>query len=339
MSYYFKLPIYAELTDPQKAVLDEPNAVAITGGPGTGKSVVSLWRHIRNHSIGTKKSLILTYTKTLERYLSECAAKENAEAGRAVKRTTGWSFDSSEHIDEIIVDEAQDNNNDCYTYLKRFVETVSYGADEQQILYPEHSSSEEQLLSLFPDNKFYELDENFRNSYEIMQFTSAALPKKLISNLVMEALQRDRSTGIKPKCLVTGGIWDKRTKGMIDIINEFESDTHNIGIFLPKKSQVRNCHALLLSKGVKCTMYIHDGEEILDISGVHVTTFKSAKGIEFDTVILPDFQDWKLNIQNLNIVEEKDYYVAFTRAKRNLFLISSTSVLGIDPTTYEIENL
>lgn len=61
--YYFSLPTLPALTVSQQAALDESNQVAISGGPGTGKSVVSLWRHIRNYqSNPPKKSLLLTYT-------------------------------------------------------------------------------------------------------------------------------------------------------------------------------------------------------------------------------------------------------------------------------------
>ena len=46
--YYFNLPQITDLTTVQQVALDEPNPIAISGGPGTGKSVVSLWRHISN---------------------------------------------------------------------------------------------------------------------------------------------------------------------------------------------------------------------------------------------------------------------------------------------------
>ena len=47
--YYFKLPLIIDLTIGQQTALDEPNPIAISGGPGTGKRVVSLFRHIRNY--------------------------------------------------------------------------------------------------------------------------------------------------------------------------------------------------------------------------------------------------------------------------------------------------
>ena len=68
-----------------------------------------------------------------------------------------------------------------------------------------------------------------------------------------------------------------------------------------------------------------DDGNLGEIDNVHVTTFKSSKGTEFDTVIIPDFENMLTNIAQLNVIDENDYYVAITRAKRNLYLISTST--------------
>ena len=70
MPYYFRLPNIDDLTLSQQAALNETEQIALSGGPGTGKSVVSLYRHLANHGNGSR-SLLITYTTTLARYLSE----------------------------------------------------------------------------------------------------------------------------------------------------------------------------------------------------------------------------------------------------------------------------
>ncbi|MDR1160723.1 MAG: hypothetical protein LBK45_00135, partial [Tannerellaceae bacterium] len=77
--YYFNLPQITQLTISQQAALNETNQIALSGGPGTGKSVVSLWRHISNYQ-RNKKSLLLTYTTTLAKYLSACCITQNSNA-------------------------------------------------------------------------------------------------------------------------------------------------------------------------------------------------------------------------------------------------------------------
>ena len=52
MAYINILPAIPDLTIGLQAALNEPNAIAISGDPGTGKRFVSLWRHIQNYGQG-----------------------------------------------------------------------------------------------------------------------------------------------------------------------------------------------------------------------------------------------------------------------------------------------
>ena len=165
MAYFFKLPLITDLTIGQQSALNDPNTIAITGGPGTGKSVVSLWRHIRNYGVGGTKSLLLTYTKTLEHYLSISATSENNAAGQYVNRTYWWLSHTPVKFDEIIIDEAQDVDKETNKRINQFSNKISYGADNQQILDPKRASTEIELTSIFKTNP-YILSENFRNSFE-----------------------------------------------------------------------------------------------------------------------------------------------------------------------------
>ncbi len=345
MAYFFKLPVITDLTTGQQAALNEPNAIAISGGPGTGKSVVSLWRHIRNYGLGNKKSLLLTYTKTLERYLASSALSESALAGKAVDRTYDWSYNRATNYDEIIIDEAQDVEESIYKKIKKYSNNVSYGADDKQIVYQKKCTTETQLRNIFPANNNYPLDENFRNSYEIMQFTRALFPNKLISQHTINTLLQENRRGNKPIMLITNNDLEKQKKAIIDIINQFKSDTHNIAILLPLQKHVTAFYEFINQSGILCSKFISEDDELVVIENIHITTFKSSKGTEYDTVIIPNFQNYEWNIANLTLapITENDYYVALTRARRNLYLISSSPIpflqSELQKTTYQTEIL
>jgi len=326
MAYFFKLPQITELTISQQSALNEPGAIAISGGPGTGKSVVSLWRHIRNYGIGKKKSLLLTYTKTLEAYLASSAKSENVSAGNAVDRTYWWTTHGLKRYDEIIVDEAQDVESDRYKTIKQYSGVISYGADDQQIVYRNKATTNAELKILFPANSEHELDENFRNSYEIMLFVKALFPKKLIPQNTLSKLLQQGRRGNKPIVLISNNNHQKQQKALLDIINQFKSDTHNIAILVPLKWQVNEYYNFIKNSGVVCSKFESDDAELITIENIHITTFKSSKGTEFDTVIIPDFDNMETNISQLNVIDENDYYVALTRARRNLYLISKSAI-------------
>lgn len=303
--------------------MNEPNAIAISGGPGTGKSVISLWRHIRNYGTGSRRSLLLTYTKTLEKYLAASAKSENRNAGNAVDRTYRWTTNNFEKYDEIIIDEAQDVEEARYTTIKNHSKIVSYGADDQQILYKNRSTTQQQLTAIFPQNQSYVLDENFRNSYEIMLYVKALFPQKLIPQSILNNLSQEGKRGNRPILLISNNNAAKQTKAIIDIINQFKSATHNIAILVPLQNHVTTYVNLIRNAGIQCSSFSTDDGSLGEIDNVHVTTFKSSKGTEFDTVIIPDFENMLTNIAQLNVINENDYYVAITRAKRNLYLISA----------------
>lgn len=323
MAYFFKLPPITELTIGQQAALNESNAIAISGGPGTGKSVVSLWRHIRNYGTGSKKSLLLTYTKTLETYLAASARSENDIAGNAVDRTYWWTTHNGKNYDEIIVDEAQDVESGRYTTIRNYSGVVSYGADDQQIVFRNKATTQEQLAAIFPNNRSYVLDENFRNSYEIMLFVKALFPQKLVPQTTLNNLLQEGRRGNRPILLVSNNNATKQTKAIVDIINQFKSATHNIAVLVPLQNHVNTFANLIRHAGIECSSFSTDDGSLGEIDNVHVTTFKSSKGTEFDTVIIPDFENMINNIVQLNVIDENDYYVAITRAKRNLYLVST----------------
>jgi len=325
MAYFFKLPPITDLTIGQQAALNEPNAIAISGGPGTGKSVVSLWRHIRNYETGSRRSLLLTYTKTLETYLAASARSENGNAGTAVNRTYWWTTHHLQKYDEIIVDEAQDVESGRYTTIKNYSGMVSYGADDQQIVYKNKATTQQQLATIFPNNRSYVLDENFRNSYEIMLFVKALFPQKLVPQATLNNLLQEGRRGNKPILLVSNNNTAKQNQAIIDVINQFKSATHNIAILVPLQNHVNTYANIIRNAGIQCSSFCADDGNLGEIDNVHVTTFKSSKGTEFDTVIIPDFENMLTNIAQLNVIDENDYYVAITRAKRNLYLISTST--------------
>lgn len=393
--YYFRLPAITQLTIPQQAAVNEPQQIALSGGPGTGKSVVSLWRHIRNYqSNPVKKSLLLTYTTTLKTYLAACCKTVHNEdfpnAGVSSSEKVGTSLKNSYKIHnttfaEVIIDEAQDLSNDYYDGI---VSPVSYGADDSQILYPDHCSHQAELNDIFPDNQRYVLDKNFRSTQRIMQFAKQAFPSANIPVSVIQKLSNN--VGEKPVLLVSNGNKfeqsnDKQDNAIERIINSFRAEDHNIALLVPWKRDAQYFENVLKSKSIDYSIYYEDDKRFpwgcTEIGNVHITTFKSAKGLEFDTVIIPNFniivrtpirvqvqetmtEEDLTSLKNtisrlaslqkdhdvilseidtpdglINVTYKKlmcsweDIYVACTRARSNLYLISNFNLPQLSTVT------
>jgi superfamily I DNA/RNA helicase len=342
--YYFNLPQITQLTISQQAALNETKQIALSGGPGTGKSVVSLWRHISNYQ-RNKKSLLLTYTTTLARYLSACCTTQSADAANNV----GRSYKDKRRINEsnwseIIIDEAQDLSKDYYNSISK----VSYGADDSQILYPDKSITQRELKELYSDNVDYVLDKNFRSTQRIMQFAKDVFPNAYIPQSIIAGLANN--IGELPILLISGknqwndeiGRFDvsnfKQDSSIIEIINSFRADMHNIAILVPFKADAQAFEEVLNNNNItNFSIYYEDREGRFpdgceEIKNVHITTFKSAKGLEFDTVIIPNFHKYNKICGKFN-TEWQDYYVAVTRVRSNLYLISNYDMPQLNSVT------
>jgi DNA helicase IV len=338
--YYFNLPDITKLTIPQQSALNETKQIALSGGPGTGKSVVLLWRHIANFE-NKKESLLLTYTTTLKEYLKRCC--KNTNAAKNVETAITGKPSSANELTEVIIDEAQDLHINYYEELKGVISKVSYGADNSQILYPEQSTKEAELRVVFPDNKEYVLDKNFRSTKCIMDFAKTAFPDAYIPRAIIEGLANN--IGEFPVLLVSGWYRDtsneKQDEAIIEIINQLSSETHNIAVLVPWKKHAMYFEDRIKSKFPEYSIYYNDDERFSkgcsEIKNVHITTFKSAKGLEFDTVIIPNFQ--KLLKMVLAERESKyhcswsDLYVAITRARSNLYLFSNEDMSEFNAVT------
>ena len=321
--YYYRFPRLTDMTVAQQAALDDTGEIALSGGPGTGKSVVSAWRHINNYARG-RRSLLLTYTHSLMRYLTSCCAGQGSTRAAENVATSYLGKPTGGVYDEVIVDEAQDLEPDYFKSLIDMGYKVSYGADDSQILYKNHCSTTKELKTLFPGNKQHELDRNFRCTQNIMLFAQTAFPNMFIPKKMIDGLKNNPG----PKPVMRGGyIYGD----MLSIIKQFAGESHNIGILVGWKCHVVSIHDYISRNGIDCSCYVNQqsGDTCPPLKNVHVTTYRSAKGLEFDTVILADFSYYygcQAKPQYKEVLTEEDLYVAVTRARSNLYLLNDGEI-------------
>lgn len=340
--YYFRLPAYEELNTTQRAAVADNNPIALSGGPGTGKSIVSLWRHILNYSLESPiKSQLITHTKSLAYYLRNTCAEVSEEAANFIDSSKHWAYyDGFTKRDEIIHDEAQDLPLQYNLNLRNNSAKISYGADNQQLITPGSikpdgtfnlavCSPESSLRDNF-NNSLYQLNNNYRNPKRIM-----LLAKKLfnIADIPSEIIDSCKTIGEFPRLLITNNDRTKLENTVFNIVNQYKNDEAiNIAILVPFGNPNRNATEtatalyyfdLLQRKGIGCSYYTNRLVSKLQINNIHITTFKSAKGLEFDVVIIPDFH---LYNRTFDVVNWRDYYVGVTRTRSNLYLISNWDI-------------
>lgn len=333
--FQFWLP--TKLTRIQQRAVDNREPIFLTGVPGSGKTVVSIYR-IKNSKATSKKSIIFTYGKLLKKTIEE---KLENDSLMPVDNIHNWmwnahgqgtnfgQFTHDENLsqaiktlkykgiqyDEILVDEGQDLSINTYKILKELTPRLSISADNaQRINNQENATTEEQILGLFPSLVRFELDEIFRSAFEIYDFARQFVPYNSRANEsnLLERLKQKNSGADKPFVYI-----EPNLNGMYETLNDIidNNPTDNIGILFEKIHQVDQ-FAAFLSKEYEVSTY-HSIQKVVpsELKNIIVTTFKSAKGIEFDIVIIPYFEEGAKNV-------DEEYYVGATRAKNQLHFLS-----------------
>jgi len=336
--FQFWLPTPDKLTRKQKRAIDSDNDIFLTGVPGSGKTVVSIFR-LKN----TKSGILFTYGKLLRKTIEEKVADESKE----IVNIHRWLYNTMDnrqyleenlddanisqtisdikskniHFDEILVDEGQDLVPNSYKLFEAITKSISVSADEaQQINNKEDASDEKDILDILPNLEKYELDEVFRSAYELYNFARQFVPYNARANNanMLERLESKNSGANKPFVYITPNLSDTY-EIMQDIIDD--NPTENIGILCEGTTAVNEC-VEKLKEDYELSFYHsklsrNEQENILEneLKNIIITTIKSAKGIEFDIVIIPQFQHAKE-------FKKEEYFVGVTRAKSEVHLIS-----------------
>ena len=354
--FQFWLPQFTDLTRVQKRAVDETESIFLSGVPGTGKTVVSIYR-LKNSANG----ILFTYGKLLKKTI-----QEKIDDGRSpVDNIHNWLWEKQGedrqylevmvndahrddtvkmlHLqgtkyDEILVDEGQDLSINTYKMLSQLTDKLSISADNaQQINNKEEATDEEEIQQFFPNLRRFELDEIFRSAYELYKFAIQFVPNNARAHDVtlLERLKQKNSGADKPFVYIAENL-----DAMFEIVREIIDDnpTDNIGILFEDvidietfTSELSNEYDISVYHSKKSKK---EQKTILEnLHNIILTTFKSAKGVEFDVVIIPYFKD-------RTRYTPEEYYVGVTRAKNQVHFLSIGEIpkiiKGFDEETYEL---
>ena len=311
----------------------------LTGCPGSGKTTVAIMRALKLNREG-RNILLVTYQNLLRVSLANISGNSMDEKivgfyewhVKAAKERIVYSDTAAtllkriEHVgtfDEILLDEGQDLEQKFLKTLIGKARRVSIGADTAQKIH-KHGQTAESIIEVLNEvaephrvNLLY----NYRNNYETYDFGRHFLPLNQRAN---NRLTLDRITkGITTKPVIFQALTlDEEKKIIRTRLNE--AGDVNIAVIVYHKEEVERYYNLIRTDlGFNCSKYYHEMDwrekrnELNDLQNIVVTTFKSAKGLEFQVVIMPNMQ----TALDETFKTREHYYVGCTRAKEQLHLI------------------
>lgn len=340
----FKLPKYTELTNEQKLIagLSFDKNILVSAAPGTGKTVIAIYRAHELSDAG-KKVAMLVYKRTLMTYLESTVKSLGIKAtvntwhswlvefyDKTLYNKNGYRLDPDDpysydwtrikmdferwgarntysKYDTIILDEAQDIPIELIEALKYISKSITCLMDPQQSIEVGGTDITDVAIALGVRTR-YTLYENFRNHKEVFDLSQvyrqdSADPREPIHE--------------KPHFIKENGYGIPFDK--IKAIIRRRSLPY-IGVFVSPKQVVKTYEELNAAFPGKVYVY-KTGSKYRDISfdkeGIYVLTYNTMKGLEFDEVILPRFD--KIDSSGDEKTDINLVYVAITRASHYFY--------------------
>jgi DNA helicase IV len=340
-----RLPAWNELSkDEQLPILNLPTSenCVVLGPPGSGKTILALHRAARLWKEG-RKVLMLTYNRLLSIYLQEALNSLGLEqfsaqtyhawlrsffnnklkASLPTSTTSNFEYnweaierrtkEVGKVIDHLIIDETQDFPVELLKLLARMSRNVSVFADPEQAIFL--NTQAEDLTGIFGVPNPYTLTKNYRNPLPILK-ASRCFVTDDVGPFVENA---HRKEGPLPVVLQK-----KNYYAVNQAIKDFALGNRGqtIGVIVSAKAVNATVKGLQDIGGVSVEYYKTMSNIDMDITspGIKVLSFGVMKGLEFDTVIIPDMdRPYKRGMD-----ERKDMrriYVAMSRASETLCLM------------------
>jgi superfamily I DNA/RNA helicase len=252
----------------------------------------------------------------------------------------------------IVVDEGQDFSPMMLKSLIAAVPTdgsfIFFGDVAQQI-YGSRLSWRDAGIRI-KSNEIYRFSDNYRNSPEIVDFATDLTNSPFWEST--EDLVRPSSTranGPKP-LLVSFSDTNNEVTWVVDTAIKLSRTSSNV-IIVRDRKQVNYFISLCQIQGLHAQEIYGKMKAFSSANGISVTTFHSAKGLEFENVFIPFLSDdnfpdssklKSMSEESLCSDEMKLLYVAVTRARHGLYMSYHgilTRLFPAELTNYQFEEM
>ena len=313
-------------------------SMIVAGCAGSGKSVIAMYK--AQQILESKGDVILiAYTKSLNRYMRQ--GKENSLDERFFYHWQ-WIDQGMPKADYIIVDEIQDfDREEIMQFINAARKCFFFFGDTAQSIY--RAFGKETLtidqISSMTGIKVSRLYNIYRLPKPIAKITQEYLGLTEENNVrkYSESLYLSKENALP--VFVECHSRQEQIDCIISIIRK--NKYRNVGILVPENDLVLEIMNAFTSEKFACEFKFNAGyndyrnKDTLNFKTEYpkLMTYHSAKGLQFETVILPFYQGAN------NLDEKKSLYVAMTRTYRHLYVLYNGDMLkplkGVPERLYE----
>lgn len=361
-----RLPAFEDLSKEQDLIynLELDGNYLVSGPPGTGKSVMALYR-AQVLTFDDREPALLMYNNVLQQYTAQAADTLDIAGFVRTFHSWIWRFwrehfkrepptlegNSYAHdwpemtsqffasppdpaaLADLLVDEGQDLPLGFFRLTRFFTKNITVFADENQQLSDQNTTLDEIAKAISADEQL-ELKRNYRNTAEI-----AAVAAKFYSGTPTGIPELPTRHGEKP----TLRRYDSDAD-LADFVARYVKARSNLTIGIACENQRMQYRLLRLLEErklpVPVQMYASGNKQHktldFDVPAVTIVNFRSLKGLEFDTLFVPELQQHSAD--PTSAATRMMFYVVMSRARDELHLSYSGSG-GLPPILSDVKGL
>lgn len=303
------------------SMLDKP--IIVTGCAGSGKSVLALIKaqHIQQEQGNNYK--IIVFTKALSAYMN--IGKKVLNLNNPFTYHWRWEREPNPSTDYMIVDEIQDFSKE---EIEKFITSTNKGfiffGDTAQSIYNgiegKVTMPVEQIKKLCPRDKQpkeCDLYYNYRLPIPVAKFV-----QHIGVNLPPFDEDKYKSLEKEAPYILQYNDFQAQVTAVKDLIK----DADDVAILLPNNKLVKSFCEKFTQLGQNYEVkYKESNEEEtntlnFNTNNPKIMTYHSAKGLQFETIILPWLEVFN---DDINGSRRKSLYTAMTRTYKNLYIMYS----------------
>jgi superfamily I DNA/RNA helicase len=346
------LPSFRELDHEQVEAVNQlldKGGNLLYGPAGSGKTAITIFR-AKTLADQKKSFILLVYTNALVKFLSAAAETLKLPAGcvhsfykwvwAAYREALGrnppdvedkWNLvvdnliaywtrnrSAAPHYDAILVDEAQDFNPNVAKLLHMLTPNLIIAGDPAQSLYVETQDMNALAERWKPLSRCNVVARNYRNPTPTAQLAALFVdqPDTFLANVV------GKNHATKPAWYEVDS-WQETGEHIQKIVTGLRGEKR-MGILVRHQKDAYRIQSALKKLGTNTQVALTRSQDVLDFNSTVpvITTVHSAKGLEFDWVVLPDLNAGEWDTLADEPSERHLFFVALTRTKERLYLIS-----------------
>jgi len=237
-------------------------------------------------------------------------------------------------LDFIMVDEGQDLAPDVYEIMRLISRHVTVFADPAQKIFEDGASEKFIVETLGIQKRYLSLLGDYRNAAYVAQLASHFIPDVQARSQFLMQIHTEQKVKEKPLLFIAPD-FDSEIDRLAEIIKQRQLNNERIGIIVPTNRLLHGIAAGLEEREthVEKAVKVERGKKV-DISCdfgnliPKIATFYQAKGLTFDTVMLPRLGN-RAFPRTFGEARQKMLFVGIARATQWVYL-STVQIDGFD---------